>query len=141
MLLPLPPVSWHNIHPILVNFTAAIVPASIGSDFLGKFVYRDSLSQAAWWMLFYAALITPLTVLFGWLWKTSLEEAATANETLLVHQWLGTALGICFIMLAGWRGTLYVRGKSPNFLYFLLAFIVMLLLAYQGHLGGSMVFG
>jgi uncharacterized membrane protein len=141
MLLPLPPFSWQNIHPILVNFTAALVPASIASDLLGKFVWRDSLSRAAWWMLLYATLITPFTVLFGWLWKGSLEDAAMVKETIFVHQWLGTALAASFILLASWRGTLYVRGKSPNLLYFLLALLVMLLLGYQGHLGGSMVFG
>ena len=141
MLLPLPPVSWHNLHPILVNFTAALIPTSIVSDILGKFIWRDSLPRAAWWTLFYAALITPLTVLFGWFWKMSFEEAATANQTMFVHQWLGTALAAGFIVLAGWRGTHYVRAKSPKALYFLLAFLVMLLLMYQGHLGGSLVFG
>lgn len=141
MLLPLPPFSWHDLHPILVNFTAALVPASIASDFLGKFVCRDSLPRAAWWMLLYAALVTPLTVLFGWLWKMSLELSATENETIFVHQWLGTSLAVGFILLAAWRGTLYVRGKSPSLSYFLPASVVMLLLMYQGHLGGSMVFG
>lgn len=140
MLLPLPEVSWHNIHPILVNFTAALVPTSIASDILGKFVWRNSLPQAAWWMLLYAALVTPLTVLFGWLWKMSMSPAATANETMFVHQWLGTTLAASFILLALWRGTFHVRGKSPNIVYFLLALLVMLLLMYQGHLGGSMVF-
>ncbi len=69
-LLPFsPPDSWQNIHPILVNFTAALIPASIASDLLGKVLRRQSFGDAAWWMLFYAALITPLTALTGWLWK------------------------------------------------------------------------
>lgn len=48
------------LHPILVNFTAALVPASFVSDVLGRFLRRESLRSAAWWMLLYAAIITPL---------------------------------------------------------------------------------
>ncbi len=91
-------------------------------------------------MLLYAALVTPLTVLAGWLWKLSMEDATT-TQVLFVHQWLGTSLAAGFVLLAIWRGTLYVRGQSPRVSYFALASLTMLLLTYQGHLGGGMSFG
>jgi len=138
MLLPLPPFSWQNIHPILVNFTAALIPLSIASDLLGKLTRRESLNHAAWWMLFYAAAITPLTALFGWLWKNSM---GTTDQVMFIHQWLGISLAVAFIILASWRGTLYSRSKSPGIPYFLLAALIAAALMYQGHLGGSMAFG
>lgn len=53
------------LHPILVNFTAALVPASLLSDVLGRVLKRDTLLHAGWWMLLYAAAVTPLTALAG----------------------------------------------------------------------------
>lgn len=140
MLLPLPPFSLNHLHPILVNYTAALIPASLFSDVLGKLIRRDSISHAAWWMLLYAAAVTPFTALAGWWWKQS-TEGVGAVQVLFIHQWLGFSLTVSFILLASWRGTLYARDKSPGVLYFAFALLITVLLIYQGHLGGSMSFG
>jgi uncharacterized membrane protein len=140
MALPLPPIPWQNIHPILVNFTAALIPMSVLSDLLGKLLRRESLNHAAWWMLFYAALFTPFTALAGWFWKKSIEAALPA-DLIAIHQWLGVSLAVAFIILAIWRLMFHQRGKSPRLAYFLLAALVLGALIYQGHLGGSLTFG
>jgi uncharacterized membrane protein len=95
LTLPLPSFSAQDIHPILVNFTAALIPASVASDVFGKVLQKQSLTHAAWWMLVYAAAITPFTVLAGWYWKRSVE-AMLPPGTITVHQWLGTSLGFTF---------------------------------------------
>lgn len=133
-------ISWHHLHPILVNFTAALVPASVGSDLIGKIIRRASLSQAAWWMLLYAAIVTPMTATAGWFWKRQIE-AGLPPEIILQHQWLGISLAVAFIGLAIWRGIIHLRDEKPGVLYFLLAFAVVAALIYEGNLGGSMVFG
>lgn len=140
MDLPLPPFSWQNIHPILVNFTAALIPVSVFSDVLGKLLRRESLNHTAWWTLLYATAITPGTALAGWFWKRSIEAALPA-DMIAVHQWLGISLAAAFIILTVWRGMLHQRGKSPGVAYILLAALVSGALIYQGHLGGSMTFG
>lgn len=131
---------WQNIHPILVNFTAALIPVSVVSDLSGKLFGRESLTHAAWWSLLYAAAITPFTVLAGWFWKCSVAAALPA-DLIAVHQWLGVSLAVAFVALTIWRGLLHRRGVSPGALYFLLAAVVLGALIYQGHLGGSMTFG
>jgi uncharacterized membrane protein len=140
MSLPLPPFSWENIHPILVNFTAALIPVSVFSDVAGKWFRRESLTHAAWWTLLFAAAITPGTALAGWFWKRSIE-AALPPDIIAIHQWLGISLAVAFVALALWRGVLHRRGESPGFSYLLLATLVLAALLYQGHLGGSMTFG
>jgi uncharacterized membrane protein len=140
MDLPLPPFSWLHIHPILVNFTAALIPVSVFSDVLAKLLRRESLKHTAWWTLLYAAAVTPCTALAGWFWKRSVE-AALPPEMIAVHQWLGISLAAAFIILAFWRGALHRRGGSPGVAYLLLAALVSGALIYQGHLGGSMTFG
>jgi uncharacterized membrane protein len=140
MDLPLPPFSWQNIHPILVNFTAALIPVSLCSDTLGRMLGRASLNHTAWWTLLYATAITPFTALAGWFWKRSIE-AALPPDVIAIHQWLGISLAGAFIILAVWRGRLHQRGRSPGIAYLLFAAFVAAALIYQGHLGGSMTFG
>jgi uncharacterized membrane protein len=140
MDLPLPPFSVQNLHPILVNFTAALVPVSVFSDILGKLLRRDSLNHAAWWTLLYATAITPCTALAGWFWKRAVEAALPA-DVIAVHQWLGISLAVALILLTIGRGTLQRRGKSPGLAYLLPAALLVGALMYQGHLGGSMTFG
>lgn len=134
-------IPWQHIHPILVNFTAALVPVSVASDVFGKFAKKESFKSAAWWTLLYAALVTPLTVTAGWFWKTSLPATALPDDIIFIHQWLGTLCVLLFLILTIWRGWLFVKGKETPYGYLLIAFIVVIILIYQGSLGGKMVFG
>src|SRR5687768_17090787 len=112
MGLPLPPFSWEHLHPILVNFTAALIPASVFSDLLGKLLWRDSLKHAAWWTLLCAAALTPRTALSGWFWKRSIEAALT-RELIAVPEWLGIWLVFAFPVLLVWRWSFHRGGATP----------------------------
>lgn len=126
------------IHPLFVNFTAALVPASFAFEAAGAIWRRDSLRAAASWALLFAACITPLTVLFGWLWFASMHEAP--GWRMVYHQWLGTALGVLLIPAAIWRGRLFARSRKPGLLYALFALVLLTGIAAQGDLGASMSF-
>ncbi|HEY2232102.1 MAG TPA: cupredoxin family copper-binding protein [Candidatus Angelobacter sp.] len=135
-----PPRSPQELHPILVNFTAALLPLALLSDLLGLWLKRSSLHNAAAWMVLYAAIITPLTGAAGWWWK--IKSAGTLPpELIAVHQWLGTSLAVLFIVLAVWRWRLYRQNAVPTLAYLALAVVAVLALVYQGSLGGAMVFG
>jgi uncharacterized membrane protein len=136
-----PAIPWQHLHPILINFTAALVPASVGSDLLGKFFRKDSFRSAAWWMLLYATLVTPLTVIAGWFWKQTLPAAALPADLIFIHQWLGTLLAFLFVILTIWRGKLFFKDKDPGVLYLIFAGLVVGVLMFQGNTGGKMVFG
>jgi plastocyanin/uncharacterized membrane protein len=135
-----PPRSPQELHPILVNFTAALLPLAFLSDLLGRWSKRASLHNAAAWMTLYAAIITPLTGLAGWWWKSKIAGALPAN-IIAVHQWLGTSLVVIFIVLAVWRWRIYKQNAVPGIGYLFFAAISVLALIYQGSLGGLMVFG
>ena len=141
MPAPLAPgISWHHIHPILVNFTAALVPASVVSDLLGKVTRNMSLTYAGWWALLYAAIVTPGTALAGWLWRQEIGDGLPL-ETIERHQHGGVVLAIALIALAGWRSRIHVRDQQPGRLYFMAALVAIATLVYQGILGGRLVFG
>jgi plastocyanin/uncharacterized membrane protein len=135
-----PPMSPEQFHPILVNFTAALFPLAFLSDILGRIFRRQSLHNAAWWMVLYAAAITPFTVAAGWWWKSNVGSALPPN-LITVHQWLGTLAAVLFIVLAVWRWSIHKRGIPPSLAYLACALIAVLALVYQGSLGGKMLFG
>lgn len=135
-----PPTKAEELHPILVNFTAALLPLAFLSDILGRILRRQSFHHAAWWMVLYAAVITPFTAAAGWWWR--LTEGSTLPANLItVHEWLGTTAVVLFVVLAIWRWSIHKRDASPNWAYLTFALIVVLALVYQGSLGGRMVFG
>lgn len=129
-----------QLHPILVNFTAALLPLALLSDVLGRIFRRAALHTAGFWMVLYAAIITPFTAFAGWWWKSSV--GTQVDPTLItVHQWLGSAAALLFIVLAVWRWRIYKRDASPGIAYLAFALLVVVALVYQGSLGGAMVFG
>jgi plastocyanin/uncharacterized membrane protein len=135
-----PPSSPQEFHPILVNFTAALLPLAFLSDLLGLWSKRASLHNAAAWMVLYTAIITPFTAAAGWWWKSKSAGALPAS-VIAVHQWLGTSLAVIFILLAIWRWRPQNRNSAPSLVYLVITAIVVLALVYQGSLGGLMVFG
>jgi uncharacterized membrane protein len=139
-MLPVPTFSFNHVHPILVNFTAALFPASVGSDLLSRLLGRRSLGHAAWWMVLFAAIVTPATVVAGLFWRREVGQFLSP-EIINTHQWLGISLSVFFILVARWRGKLHACEESPGIAYFVTVSIVALALVYQGTLGGMMVFG
>lgn len=129
-----------HIHPILVNFTAALVPASFVCDVLGRTAKRQSLTNAGWWTLLFAACITPFTGLAGLIWKRTVADTVPP-EMLRTHQWLGITLAGSLVLLTLWRWRSYRDGRPPSLAYVAAALIAVLALAYQGSLGGAMLFG
>jgi plastocyanin len=135
-----PPTRPDEIHPILVNFTAALFPLALLSDILGRTFRTQAFHAAGFWMMIYGAAITPLTVAAGWWWKSKEAQQLPAS-LIMVHQWLGTAAALLFIVLAVWRWRLYRRTVPPSWTYLAVALVAVLALVYQGSLGGAMVFG
>lgn len=129
-----------EIHPILVNFTAALLPLAFLSDLLGRLFRRQGLQAAGLWIMFNEAAITPLTVLAGWWWKST-EANQLPPKLITVHEWLGTVAAVLFIFLSAWRWRLHRRGHPPTWTYLLVVGFAVLALTYQGSLGGAMVFG
>jgi uncharacterized membrane protein len=139
MVVPFPPFSWRQLHPILVHFTAALVPVSFAADLAAKAAHRRSLADAAWWMLLVAALVTPLTAATGWWLRLKVGQSQSDLDPIMTaHQWLGTGLVLLFVGLCAWRGMLQHKNVSPGWRYLLCGCIVVLLTAYQGHLGGNL---
>lgn len=135
-----PPTRPDEIHPILVNFTAALLPLALLSDLLGRILRRQALQAAGFWMMVYEAAITPLTVIAGWWWKTT-GASQLPPRLIMAHQWLGTVAALLFLLLAAWRWRFHKRVIPPSWTDLIFVSVALLALVYQGSLGGTMVFG
>lgn len=126
-----------KLHPILVNFTAALIPVSIGSDILANYFKNESLRDTAWWTLLYATLITPFTAIAGWLFWMP-DDVGVLGMT--IHKWLGTSLAVLLIGLFLWRLKFYRERRWVTLGYLIVGILFVAALVVQGHLGGEQVF-
>lgn len=130
-------VMQYKIHPILVNFTAALVPVSLFSDLLARATGKKTFEDVAWWTLLYAAAVTPLTAAAGWLFWMKDDVGVPG---MAIHKWLGTALAALIPLLALWRRRFHKESRGPSTAYLLLGGLLLAALIYQGSLGGAQVF-
>ena len=127
------------LHPLLVNFTAALIPTSVLSDWIGRFSRRESLHAAAWWMMLYAAVITPFTAAAGWWWR--FQEHHPVDSAMFWHQWLGTSMAVVAVILGFWRWRLRDGAQAPGPAYLIAATLAVAALVVQADLGARMSFG
>jgi uncharacterized membrane protein len=130
-------VTITKLHPILVNFTAALVPVSLASDFASNLWKNESLRNTGWWTLVFATVVTPFTAIAGWLFWMPDDNGAPG---MAIHKWLGTALAILLFGLFAWRLQLKRKNEQVTVPYLLLGAIFVAALVYQGFLGGQQVF-
>jgi uncharacterized membrane protein len=130
-------VKISKLHPILVNFTAALVPVSLASDFIARFIKSESFRQTAWWTLFYATFMTPLTAFTGWLFWMPDDNG---DSSMAGHKYLGSCLTPLLFGPFGWRWKLRRQRRWASMPYFVTSGIFVVALIVQGHLGGEKVF-
>lgn len=126
-----------KMHPILVNFTAALIPTSVASDILARWAKSETLRSTGWWTMLYATVITPLTAAAGWLFWMPDDNG---DRGMMIHKWLGTALTVALFGLFAWRLKLRRKNEWASTAYLGLGIIFVLAVIAQGYLGGEKVF-
>ena len=131
-------VTEWKIHPVLVNFTAALIPVSVFSDVAARVFRSTSLRIVGFWTLLFAAVITPFTAAAGWLFWMPDDNG---DPHMTIHKWLGTTAAVLLIGVFAWRATLQSKGRMPSWPYLVVGLIIVAAVIYQGHLGGDKSFG
>ncbi len=130
-------VNLVKLHPILVDFTAALVPVSVACDAAGRVRRDETLRHTAWWTLLFATCITPFTAIAGWLFWMHDDNGHTG---MTIHKWLGTSLVFLLLGLFFWRRDLRRRQQWATGAYLLAGLVVVALLVVQGALGGAQTY-
>ena len=129
------------LHPILVHFPLALLPLSTAADTIGLFGHIVSLSHAAVWTLLAAAAASLATVAAGFydMYRAPLSEGT--HVRVHRHMRVGLTLATAIIGLAIWRGVIFLHDGVVPIYYLDLAVLSVALAAFQGWLGGELVYG
>jgi uncharacterized membrane protein len=138
---------WH-IHPAIDHFTVALLIVAVAADLIASM-----FSTRLW--LRYAALALMIAgtaaawgsnVSGGWeadrIWNAVKAVGGPGYAVLQRHAWLGDWLPWVFLVLAVWRLGVQLFGfmAGTRSLYLLVAVPAVIVLSYQGYLGGKMVY-
>lgn len=129
-LLRMPP-----LHPALVHFTIAFIPAAFFSDLVARLYRLPHLRSAALIMLLYAAIATPVGAATGWWWAASMPMD---HWQMQPHRIIGVALALTVPLFACWRWRLDKRPTPLPASYFAVFAVILGAVLVQGYLGGDM---
>jgi uncharacterized membrane protein len=139
--------TWH-IHPVVDHFTVAILILAVAVDLIA------SLFSTRLWLRYGALALMIIgtaaawgsNVTGGWeadkVWKTVQDAGGPAYATLHRHAQLGDYLPWVFLVLSVWRigVQLFSFLAGTRWLYLIVATIAAIFIAYQGYLGGKLVY-
>lgn len=128
------------VHPILVHFPIALLPLSVGADLVGYFADVASLRHAAWWALLGAAVGGLAAVAAGVFDMRRATLSDAVHPQVHRHMRVGFVLSAAIVGLTVWRWTIYTAGVSVPVFYLDLAVLTVALAAFQGWLGGELVY-
>jgi uncharacterized membrane protein len=135
----------YQLHPQADHFSVALLIVAVLIDLIA------SLAPNRIWLRYTAVMLLVLGALAaGASYLTGDAEAdriwnalgQPAKDVLKTHALLGTYLAITFGILAVWRILIQLAGfmAGSRALYLIVAIVAIIVLGYQSHLGGSLVY-
>ena len=129
------------VHPMLVHFPIALLALSVTTDLIAFFSHSASLRNAGWWALVGAAVGAVVTVPAGLFDMRRADLDEEVHVRVHRHMKVGFALLAAILGLTFWRWRTYVRPGLPvTATYLDVALLTLALAAFQGWLGGELVF-
>jgi uncharacterized membrane protein len=131
------------LHPPIVHFAIALTITGTLFEVLYFITKKESLKHAGFWTFFFGAIFVVLAALTGHLAEEAVEGIARgeAHEILERHEELGNILAGMLLVLALLRLFIHMADNKRLHPIFLVgAIISSLLIAYQGNLGGKLVY-
>ncbi|MGY6213811.1 DUF2231 domain-containing protein [Methylolobus aquaticus] len=131
-----------NVHPVLVHLPIALLFGYVVSALLALVTGKESLRNAAVWMLYFGTLGAAATVVTGLLAAGSVEHDETVHELMEAHERFGLAVLGLAVLLCLWN--VWV-GRRPARWGRVLELVggcgLLVLISLGADLGGMMVYG
>ncbi len=132
----------NHLHPVSVHSPNGIIPVALIFFTLALLFDSQGLARAAYYNLIAALISMPVVLYSGYIaWKSKYNGAKTM--LFMMKMLAGAASTIILFVLVIWR-TVQSDTLADNFsaraLFWFWLFILFLLVALAGHLGGKLVF-
>jgi uncharacterized membrane protein len=121
------------LHPVIVHFPIAFFPAALFTAIVGR--RRPAFGTPVRFLVVAGGIIAPIAALLGWLDALNADPSAL----LVVHRWLGTAIGVVALALAIWAWRRPGQDRGIGMILALAAITAAIVV--QGWYGGAMVHG
>ena len=130
-----------ELHAVFNHFPSALLPASVAFDLLGAWLKRDSLKAAGVWTLRAGVRGTGGAIVTGVGASDRGQHSEQAHIIMATHQTLAYIVLAIFGLLAIWRIVRRgVWGQKELPIALTAGVIGVLILIYQGSLGGKLMF-
>ena len=122
-------------HPMIIHFPIAFFPAALFTAVVGR--RRPAFSAPVQFLVVAGGIVAPIATLLGWF--NAGFELVDHDRLLLVHRWLGTAMGLGGAALAVWAWRRPWEDRGAGMILSLTAMTIAI--AVQGWFGGALVYG
>ena len=122
-------------HPMIIHFPIAFFPAALFTAVVGR--RRPAFGAPVQFLVVAGGIVAPIAALLGWF--NAGFNLVDHDKLLLVHRWLGTAMGIGGLALAVWAWRRPWEDRGAGMILSLSAMTIAI--AVQGWFGASLVYG
>lgn len=122
-------------HPMIIHFPIAFFPAALFTAVVGR--RRPAFSAPVQFLVVAGGIVAPIAALLGWF--NAGFALADTDKLLLVHRWLGTAMGVGGALLAVWAWRRPWEDRGAGMILSLT--LMTIAIAIQGWFGGALVYG
>lgn len=126
----------HEIHPSLVHFPLALIPASLLLDLIGRLTGKRSWMRAGARMMPIAAASGAVAATVGLVAQGAVEVDRDAHETLVTHRNLNLGL----VVLTGVLALMRARSQTPSIGYLAAGVAGVVAMNCTAYLGGQLVY-
>ena len=133
------------LHPAVVHFPIALSVLSVGADAAGWATRHRAISAsffaAGWWALAAAVASAAVAIVLGIsdMRRATIQE--DAHRQVHHHMRIGFGVFVALAVMFAWRLVRVVDGEfSVGVAYLAAGVVTLLLIGYQGWLGGELVF-
>ena len=129
-------IRLHELHPTLVHFPLALVPAALVADIVGKVSGNRWLMKMGQALMPAAAVSGVVAGTAGLVAQEAVEAQGEAHDLLITHRNLNLAL----VGLTGLLAAVRARREEPGLGYLLMGIAGFAAMNYTAYLGGKMVY-
>lgn len=131
----------NTFHPLFVHFPIALLIVTGIIALIDLLNGKFQLKKVILWNLIFAALGTIITVVSGFIDADVIPHNLTIHEIMEVHEHIGISLLIVTSILSVWIVFRFSKmKKSENILFVIVLWVALILVSYNGFLGGKMVY-